>query len=67
MDPSSGRAEQLSYVTRTVIVNVNAGGKVHELTCRWLIGALNSGLNASSYKKMRADTVPAGKKHCLHC
>jgi hypothetical protein len=54
--------------TRTVVVNVNPRGMVHEPSCRWLIAALNAGgLNEASYKQMPANAVPPGKKHCSRC
>jgi hypothetical protein len=48
-------------------VNINPGGRVHEQTCKWLIGSLNGNGNASSYRNIRADQVPASKPHCSHC
>jgi len=54
--------------SRIVIVNVNPGGVVHEPNCRWLTGAFNTGgLSSGSYREMRADRVPPGKRHCSYC
>lgn len=53
---------------RVVEVNVNPRGMVHELTCRWLLGALDSGgLNPASYTTMPANQVPSGTKNCWRC
>jgi len=47
---------------------MNPRGRVHEVGCLWVQGAVanNPGLQAS-YKTMPASQVPAGKKHCSHC
>lgn len=39
---------------RKVRVNINRGGRVHELNCRWLAGAFASGLDSTSYRVMSA-------------
>ena len=58
----------VSEATRIVVVNTNPRGMVHEPTCRWLMGALNSGgLRQESYVRMPANLVPPGKKHCSRC
>jgi hypothetical protein len=65
---SSAIIGSMASSTRAVIVNMNPRGKVHETSCRWLTGAINSGgLNQASYKTMPANQVPSGKKHCSHC
>lgn len=51
-----------------VEVNTNPQGRVHEVGCRWVQGALtNDRTFQSSYKTMPANQVPAGKKHCSYC
>jgi hypothetical protein len=52
---------------RKVIVNMNPGGRFHELTCRWLTGAFNASLSQANYREMPISQVPAGKKHCSRC
>jgi len=60
--------EAIIQSRRIVAVNVNPGGMVHEPHCRWLTGAFGTGeLDAASYQLMRADDVPAGKRHCSYC
>ena len=64
--------------TRSVRVNVGRyGGRVHELDCVWLDGAIaaghtNSGngrpvIDLANYEVMRADRVPSGHDHCSRC
>ena len=54
--------------TRLVEVNMNPGGRVHEIGCRWVQGALtNDRTDPTSYKTIPANQVPAGKKHCSYC